>query len=114
MSGVAFRANSADVDIAALVGRLTGQTAVEIARPMRGEFDIRDHTDVMVLRYGEACFVCNHDIAWPLGADPAEEPLAAGAVRCAHRPGRSRFGACPWWGAGEDPVSRYFRLAPRS
>lgn len=51
LSGVALRSNMADADIAALVGRLTGQTAVEIAPPMRGEFDIRHLADVMVLRY---------------------------------------------------------------
>lgn len=74
LSGVALRSNMADADIAALVDRLTGQTAVEIARrPMRGEFDIRHPTDVMVLRYAEACLVCNGDIAWPLGADPAHD-----------------------------------------
>ena len=186
LSGVAFRSHMADADIAALVGRLTGQTAVEIAPPMRGEFDIRHPTDVMVLRYAEACLVCNHGIAWPLGADPAHDarPVFEALGRLTRRrwqtcglgdidpdvqesgeptalenrwlqapfdvrtdpddpewhekvfyqPERrfqvqvpefwltrqmldellvERFGVCPWaW--GEEPVSRYFRLAPRS
>jgi hypothetical protein len=73
LSGLAFRSDLADTEVVALVDRLTGQTAIEIAPPMRGEFDIRDHTDVMVLRYADACFVCNGDIAWPLGADSAHD-----------------------------------------
>ncbi|UXC17245.1 MULTISPECIES: hypothetical protein [Comamonas] len=69
-SGVAFRPTNPIQDVQAFISQLFGQNAVEIPHPNRGEFDIRNQSDVMVQFFDDVCFVCNGDLVWGLLADP--------------------------------------------
>ncbi len=73
LAGIAFKPTRPVDDFRALVSKLCGEEAVAVEQPVAGGFDIRDHADVMVLVFGEVCFICNNDIAWGLLEKPASD-----------------------------------------
>jgi hypothetical protein len=68
-AGIAFRITEPIDDPEALMSLVFNEPACEIASPVAARFDIRNHSDVMMQRFGDVCFVCNDDLAWPLLKD---------------------------------------------
>jgi hypothetical protein len=65
-AGFVFNSKHDSTDTRALISTLTGETATKIDHPNSREFDIRNHSDVMVQYFADSCFISNHDLAWPI------------------------------------------------
>jgi hypothetical protein len=63
-AGIAFRPIAPIVNVTSFVSNLCGKEVVQIKHPDIGQFDIRDHGDVMLQRFGDTYFICNNDLAW--------------------------------------------------
>lgn len=63
-AGIAFKPNQPVDDVCRLVSALYGGEASPIEHPNVGQFDIRNHSDVMVQFFGDSCFICNDNLAW--------------------------------------------------
>lgn len=65
-AGIVFRPTKPISDVRLLVSKLCNEVANPIEHPNVGQFDIRNHADVMVQFFGDSCFICNNDVAWDL------------------------------------------------
>ncbi|MBX3586658.1 MAG: hypothetical protein KF796_08430 [Ramlibacter sp.] len=72
-AGIAFKPTNPISDHRSLVSKLCREDATPIEHPNVGQFDIRKHADVMVQFFGDACFICNNDIAWEILENPASD-----------------------------------------
>jgi len=79
-AGIAFRVSTPINDLPALMTRVFDEPVVEIASPVATRFDIRNHGDVMVQIFGDVCFICNDDLAWPLLKDASADAARLHAV----------------------------------
>jgi len=75
LAGIAFRVQTASFDVTQIVAALTGEELSEIEQPNQREFDIRNHSDVMVQVFDEICFIYNNDIVWDILENPKNDAV---------------------------------------